>query len=172
VTVIKELKKGTTPTRNAGFNAATGDIIARTDADTRVPEDWIEHVENLFVRNSIDAVSGLAVYYDAPIKTDGFLSFYFWISKHLFKHPILLGPNFAITRDIWNKVKNSICTDDTKVHDDIDISIHIAKIGGTILYEPSLKVECSARRILKRPHSFFLEYAFRYVRMLLSHAYK
>ena len=171
VDVINAKVQGITPTRNAGFNAAKGDIIARTDADTLVPEDWIEHIERLFTKNVVDAVSGPAIYYDSPIQSDAFIKFFFWMSKVLFGHPILFGPNTAITSDTWHTVKKITCPDDSKVHEDLDLSIHIARLGKKILYDSSLIVKCSARRIIRRPQSFFIEYSFRYFRMILYHVF-
>lgn len=169
VSVIKVMEQGITPTRNAGFNAAKGDIIARTDADTLVPEDWVEHIERIFSNNDVSGVSGPGVYFDAPVKSDKFLTFYFWMSKLLFGHAILYGPNTIITSKIWQKVSKTICTDDKKMHEDIDLSIHIVKLGGSIFVDKTLIVQSSARRIIHRPHSFFLEYSFRYFRMILYH---
>ncbi len=169
VTVINAKVQGITPTRNAGFNAAKGDIIARTDADTTVPTDWIEQIERLFTQNAVDAVSGPAIYYDSPIKSDVFIKFFFWMSKLLFGHPILLGPNTAITSDTWQEVKKITCPNDSKVHEDLDLSIHIARTGRKIYYDSSLIVKCSARRILHRPQSFFIEYTLRYFKMILYH---
>jgi len=172
VRVLHEPKQGIIPTRNTGFNAAKGDIIARTDADTIVPKNWIEHIQNLFITKGIDAVSGPSFYYDVPIKSHLFVAFFFSISKLFFGHPILLGPNTALKSDVWQAVKNTICLDDHVVHEDLDLSIHIAQLGKKIFYDRSLIVKCSARRIIHKPKSFFIEYTFRYIRMLLSHRLK
>lgn len=171
VKLIHEQQQGITATRNTGFTAAKGDIIARTDADTIVPKTWIEHIHTLFIKNNIDAVSGPAVYYDLPIKSDIFLSLFFGISKVMFGHPILLGPNVSIKTDMWHRIQDKTCADDARVHEDLDMSIHIHRAGGIIMNDSSLIVKCSARRILTKPQSFFIEYTMRYFKMLLSHAF-
>lgn len=41
----------------------------------------------------------------------------------------LFGPNMALTKSVWEKVKSDTCIDDTKVHEDVDLAIHILKRG-------------------------------------------
>jgi len=80
----------------------------------------------------------------------------------------LIGPNMALRKDIWNKVKNIVNLDDKKVHEDIDLSLNIAKVKGKIGYDPKLIVGISARRLKKHPESFFLEYPIRMVKTFLA----
>src|SRR4051812_9489646 len=44
VTVITERRQGIVHARDRGYNAARGDIIARIDADSLLPKDWLEHI--------------------------------------------------------------------------------------------------------------------------------
>ena len=46
--IVKEKVQGMTPARNRGFNSVKYEIIARTDADTVVPKDWIKIIKNNF----------------------------------------------------------------------------------------------------------------------------
>src|SRR5690606_29940725 len=57
---------GITPTRNRGFDEATGDVIARIDADTRVRPDWVERLTATFRSPGTDAVTGPVRFYDLP----------------------------------------------------------------------------------------------------------
>ena len=34
----------------------------------------------------------------------------------------------SLRKSIWEKVKKDVCTDDKKVHEDIDLSIHLNKL--------------------------------------------
>ncbi|WP_431220768.1 glycosyltransferase [Leifsonia xyli] len=45
VRVIEQRLRGIWPAAAAGYDAATGDIIARLDADSRPPADWLLHLE-------------------------------------------------------------------------------------------------------------------------------
>jgi len=69
VTIIREPIQGITFARNRGFNTARGDIIARSDADTIIPSDWIKKIKANFQKNKIDALGGTCIFYDFPLQT-------------------------------------------------------------------------------------------------------
>lgn len=67
VTVVDEQKKGLTKARQAGLNAAHGDILAYIDADTLVRKEWFEIINKEFKQNpKLVFLSGPYVYYDTP----------------------------------------------------------------------------------------------------------
>lgn len=170
VKIIKEKKQGMIFARNGGFNAASGDIIARCDADVILPADWLERIDNRFKTNTISAITGLFSYYDVPLNTTFFKRAYTSLMKVILKgNNTLLGPNMAIRRSVWNGIKKEVCLDDKKVHEDIDLSIHIISQGGKIFLDKELTVYTSARRMKKNPFSFFFEYPYRFIKTLLSH---
>jgi len=163
-TVISEKKQGMIHARNCGFDSAQYAIIARCDADVILPRDWIQKIVQAFETKNIEGLSGPVVYYDSYIKTKSPLpsQAYFWILKLITGgNRYLVGMNMIITKKIWMKVKSHVILDDTKVHEDIDLSMKILKAGGIISHDKTLIVRASARRIIKRPWSFFIEYPFR-----------
>lgn len=166
--VIKEKKQGITPARNAGFEKAQGEIIARTDADTIVPHDWIEKIEREFERDSeLDALSGPAIF-GINFFTPLVKLIVFETNKKIFGHYGLYGPNLALRKSAWERVKNQVCTDDDKVHEDTDLSIHVGK-EGKIIYVKDLKVRTSARRMRNSPTSQFGEYLVKWADMIAYH---
>lgn len=171
VKILQEKKQGITYARNAGFNAAKGDIIARCDADAIVPTNWIKRIKKDFTEKSnIVALTTHFDIFDTPLIGNTLLTskIYFNTAELFLKNPTLVGFSMAVKKIYWDKVKNEICTDDTKVHEDIDLSIHIAKYG-KIYLDRSLTVKMSGRRIKYNPLSFFLEYPARLISMLNSH---
>ncbi|HAJ80152.1 MAG TPA: hypothetical protein DCO75_10310, partial [Fibrobacteres bacterium] len=66
VKVIDEKIKGYVHALRAGFSAATGDIIACTDADTRVPADWLTRIVSLLSSPDTAGCSGTFRFYDSP----------------------------------------------------------------------------------------------------------
>lgn len=170
VRVLKEKKQGITYARNKGFNAAKYDIIARCDADVIVKPDWIKKIKKNFNSYKIDALSGPVIFYDFPLKTPNYAKAYFELLKGLQNGTeTLIGPNMAISQKIWRKVRNTLCTDNSKVHEDQDLAIHIAQVGGKIRIDETLVNHASARRLLRTPKSFFLEYPARLVRTHRDH---
>ena len=171
VKIVHEKKPGITPARNAGFNAAKGDVIARCDADSVMPKDWLRKVGNDFkTQKDIVAVTPDFYLFDTPLVSKSLLpaNIFYSVSKMIIKIPSLVGPCLAIKRSAWNKVKDELCDDDHEVHEDIDLAIHIAKYG-KIYLDHDIVINMSGRRIMYNPKSFFGEYPIRLVKMLKSH---
>lgn len=58
VRLIAEPRPGLSYARNAGFTAATGDILIAIDDDVVVPDDWLERLVAPFARPEVMAVTG------------------------------------------------------------------------------------------------------------------
>ena len=81
----------------------------------------------------------------------------------------LYGPNMAIRKKAWEKVKPFTCNDDRFVHEDADLAIHMAEINiGNIIFDPNFLVEVSNRR-WENVNSSYAEYPYRYLKMILRH---
>lgn len=172
VRIVREKKQGMTPARNKGFNEAQYEIIARTDADTIVPPDWIKQIKQEFKDKSLIALSGPARFYDLPevvqtakLTTDTSFS-YIRIFRQIMKHDGLYGPNMALRKDAWNVIKRDVCMDDKEVHEDLDLAIHLAPLG-KIVFDYNLVVESSFRR-WKKIESY-VEYTNRMVKSIRKH---
>lgn len=171
IKIIQEKKQGITPTRNKGFNCAKYEIIARCDADAILPSDWIKKIKHDFNSNKkILGVTTAFIIFDFPFINQSLLPFkiYNFFSQIILKTPVFLGPSMAITKEVWEIVKNQVCLDDSKVHEDIDLTIHISKYG-LIYLDKSLIINYSSRRIKHNPLSFFVEYPLRLAKMLKIH---
>lgn len=168
-TLLNVKEKGVIYARNKGFDSAQFDIIARTDADSKVPLDWIKKIKNNFSTLNIDALSGPISYYDMPLKSPHFSRLFYSAAQQLFHYPILIGPNMALSKKIWQKVRTEVCMDPQIVHEDIDVGIHVANVGGKIYNDSTLVVQSSGRRIMTQPQSFFIEYTQRLIKMKQSH---
>ena len=169
VGMVHESKQGITHARNKGFDEAKYEIIARADADTVLPTDWIKKIKNDFKKYKIDGLTGPIYYSETHSQSTFYSNLYSFLVNLMLGTPVLFGPNMAITKAIWDKVKKDICLDDKRVHEDIDISIHITRLGGKIFIDKTLAIPTSARRLYKTPWSFFIEYLIRLIRMTLDH---
>lgn len=167
-TVIFEPIQGLSSARNRGFNEAKGDIIARTDADTVVPSDWIESINKHFENDpKLEALSGPAIF-GFSVLSPLVRLLVFEANKRIFGHYTLYGPNCAIRKSAWERVKNEVCMDDEKVHEDTDIAIHIGK-SGKIAFDKTLKVKTSARRLKNSPSSLLVDYLVKWADMIAYH---
>lgn len=173
VRIVNEKHQGIIQARNRGFNEAKYDIIARTDADTVVPRNWIKKIKKSFSNEKVIAVSGSADFYDLPeviqnskLPTKTVFKSYVQIIKKILRHDSLYGPNMAIRKSAWEKVKNSVCMNNKDVHEDVDLAIHLAPYG-EIKYDAGIVVQSSFRRF-KRLTPYF-EYPYRMLKGIQKH---
>jgi len=153
VRVIRERKQGIVYARNTGYNAAKGDIIARCDADSILPPTWTKQIIAALSDPKIAAVTGPCTIYDLPkrlrhLKTGLSASHtlvYFKGSKAMLGHEVLFGSNMALTKQVWEQVKDNVCLDESKMHEDTDLAVHIAEVGGVIKFDPKLQASIAAR---------------------------
>lgn len=146
VTVIKEKKQGMIYARNRGFNYARGDILARIDADTIVPGDWVEKIASYFQDNLF--VSGVTGYGQTRVGiTNKYLSkawsyAYFSYCKAYFGVNVLWGANMALTRSAWQEIKNLTHNGNYSgdIHEDQDLSLALISTGRHIAIYPELEV--------------------------------
>lgn len=167
--IIHEKKQGIIFARNKGFNIASGDIIVRTDADAQQKNDWLYQIKKNFSKKNINALTGPVVFYDLPFQFPFYSKILIYLFKIITGYFPLFGPGLAITKKAWQKIKNEVCLDHKKVHEDMDLSIHLNNKGFKIHYDPNFISYASGRRIKNNPLSFFIEYPLRVLRMLLLH---
>lgn len=149
VTVLREPRQGVVHARSRGFDAARGDIIARIDADSLLPADWLAQVQAAFEDETLDAVSGVAMYYNVTLDwlfnaVD--LFFRRRLSWQLKDRVYLWGANMAMRRSAWRRVKPVLC-ERAGMHEDYDIAIHLQELGGKVTFDERLKAAVSSRRI-------------------------
>lgn len=149
VTVVTEPKQGVVHARVRGFDLARGDVIARIDADSIVPPDWLAAIRKVFKNTEVDAVSGTALYYNvavAPLFNAIDLFFRRRLSRQLRHRVFLWGANMAMRRQAWRLVKPDLCNTGG-MHEDYDIAIHLQEAGGNVVFDERLQAKVSSRRI-------------------------
>jgi glycosyltransferase involved in cell wall biosynthesis len=148
--VIPQTNRGIAGARQKGFAAASGAIIASTDADTVVPENWLESIAELFRQHpGAGTVAGHFQLYDGP----AFVRF--WIRVSLNLMPVILkvvpglwnfgGFNFAVKKDVFEKIGGFDM--DRDFGEDIDLCRRLKK-NGKVVFAPSLIVYASGRAFL------------------------
>lgn len=144
--VIIEKKQGHVFALNAGMMKAKGDIIATTDADTKVNKDWLTIIERVFQDEEVVAVTGPA-WYNSPSKIKRYFvkySYYFHLKLHFaVGKPSLSGLNLAVRKAAFYKIKGL----DTryKIFSDVELGLRIKTVG-KVLFCKELSVISSPRR--------------------------
>lgn len=160
--VLFEPKQGAAYARNTGYQVAKGDVLARTDADTIVPKNWIEKLQQAFEKENVAIVCGGVQYHK---KNLNFLShlFTFWVDD-IFGYKAVTGPNYGIRKSVWEKIKNKVHNDNDKFHEDLDLAIHAQGEGEYVrLYD--LIVRSSTRKFGSF-YVFFVKYPLKSIRTL------
>ncbi len=131
--------------RNDGVAAATGDIVATTDADCILPSDWIEKIGRDFADSRISQVYGpvypiedtlgnkFSIFLANTFARVGYYSGTFYYT---------LGCNTAFRKEAFKKAGMYRCID---AGDDLEIALRM-KDQGKILFDGKLKVGFSMRR--------------------------
>ena len=149
VRLLREARQGVVHARTRGFDAARGEIIARIDADSLLPADWVACAQTVFGESAVDAVSGVALYYNvaaAPLFNAIDLFFRRRLSWQLDDRMYLWGANMALRREAWRQVRPALCQRGG-MHEDYDIAIHLQELGGVVAFDERLRASVSSRRI-------------------------
>lgn len=148
--VVAEPTLGIPVAAACGYDAATGEIIARLDADSRPGADWVARVEVAMTDPEVDAVTGPGRFHDLHLLTRLFaavvyLGAYFVLSYLALAHLPLWGSSMAIRRSTWERVRGDVHRFDD-VHDDMDLAFVLGP-ESVIRYDRGLRVDVSARSL-------------------------
>ncbi len=150
--VITERKKGRGAARAAGFKKTKGEIIFSTDADTQVPENWLEKLSAYFENKNLVAVTG-----PVRIKNCGwFFDFFYnvfepilsFLYRLIFGCFLFVGSNSAIRKNSYLKT-NGFDLELTNM-EDVDLGFQLKKIG-KVEFAKNVSVITSERRFKNKP---------------------
>lgn len=151
--VVREPRVGIPSASATGYDAASGDIIARLDADSVPGVLWVASVVHVMRRHpEVAAVTGSGILMDddgRPHRRSSalYMTAYFWLVSLALGHPPLWGSAFAMRRECWLAVRDQVCRTSTSIHDDMDLSVHLGPVRAIIIDE-RLSVAVSARPLV------------------------
>ena len=110
----------------AGYDAASGDVLLRLDADCHPGPAWVRTMADAFdAHPGTVAVTGGARFADGPALLRGplaaaYLLAYAAVMTPLLGHLPLFGSNLGIRASCWR---------DADLHDDLDLAFHVGERG-------------------------------------------
>lgn len=171
----QDVEQGLVPTRNFGFEHATGEVLGRIDADSLVRPNWVDAVQRAFTNEQVAAATGPVYYYDMPFQKlaeRGDAVTRKAVSRAVRRKKLLFGSNMAIRATEWPFLKLVHCRDKAdRFHEDVDLSVHLHAANKTIAYTDDMVVGMSARRLDDSPRDF-TDYVMRFERTYRAHGVK
>ncbi|MGV9670402.1 glycosyltransferase family 2 protein [Gordonia sp. NPDC003504] len=187
VRVVNESNQGLVFARNAGMDSATGDVIARIDADTRVPPTWAATIVEFFTTDTAghwSALCGRGAAYGLPL--EGSTSRVRRLIDPLLRRipkrgrgsdtdgtvaprdiPVLYGSNMVVRREMWQVIRTRVSMR-RDIFEDVDMGLCVQDAHGRNAFLSSLTVGVSPRR-METALPAFVEYMSFLPRTLLMH---
>lgn len=147
--VIMQKGKGVGGARNDGIKIAAGDIIATTDADCIVPENWVEQIMHDFENKDIVMLYGplksleQKKRYEILMTTSSKIS---WLIHNTGIFYPTVGANTAFKKDAFFSIGGY--NEELGTADDYEMTLRIKK-KGKVLFDDNLYVSFSMRRLEK-----------------------
>ena len=143
--VIMQKRAGIGGARGDGAEAANGDILVYTDADTRHPPTWLETIREQLTTGGYDVCTGPVRFYNRTFRSciiQGWRQYY--VLLHRFGFYWLIGSNFAVKRDVYTRAGGHR---DISILEDYDLSLRLADADARCIYDRRTAVLTSARRM-------------------------
>lgn len=168
--IVQEKIPGYTSAYNKGVYSAKYEIVAVTDADTKVAPDWLESINKAFNENeNLIALTG-QIRPDTKAKLFGiflvqffdlFVSINFLLGK-----PHLTGSNMALRKDYFEKIGGMNTR--YKMSSDVELGLRLKKLGKIGFYK-NIWVLNSTRRWEKGAAKALFEYMRGYLNTVWLH---
>ena len=152
VKVVDEPRQGVAFARSTGFDVARGSVIARIDADTRVPVHWVETIRDFYGEPGRETIvfTGGCRFYNLR---SGYLTGRVYdlivhrLNRLLLGYYFPWGSNSALPAAAWRAVRGHVVMQNG-LHEDLDLGIHLHRAGYTTTYLSHVRVSAMAKRIL------------------------
>lgn len=148
--VVRCDQPGIPAAASTGYDAGTGDVILRLDADCVPARTWVATMAGAFTRRpTVSVFTGGARFIDGPraLRTSlaaGYLWAYAVCTAPALGHLPLFGSNLAFRRAAWRGIRSRVHRQDAELHDDLDLAFHLGE-RHRIRYLPGAAMGMSMR---------------------------
>ncbi len=167
--IVRAREQGRANARNAGVHAAHGTILAFTEADCKVPSDWIQTIGNFFSQHlSAIGVTGGIRFAQQDKLVNRLAPVVIRIGNILLKiflgNMTFRGTSFAIPKTVQRNVR--AFSPRAAPFDDVEFGFRAGKVG-QIYFHADLTVTTDDRRIRGRTLAYVWEYVTSYTNLFL-----
>ncbi len=131
--VVRCDRAGIPAASSTGYDAASGDLILRLDADCLPAASWVQAMAAAFAaRPDVGVFAGGAVFLDGPRALRSplaavYLGAYALLLAPTLGHLPLFGSNLGFRRDAWHDIRSRAHRVDPELHDDLDLAFHFGE---------------------------------------------
>jgi glycosyltransferase involved in cell wall biosynthesis len=164
VRLITERQQGALHAAARGVREATGDLIAKIDADTVVSPQWTAAIRRFFdaVPPDVAGGSGLCSMHDMPAQwlfRSAQARFTAKLQAGMREGSITemadtFGANCVMRASVWADIAPHTSTRDD-IQDDLDIGITVVDQGWRLAWVPGMDARISGRRLCTTPVSYW-----------------
>ena len=154
--LIHETRRGANRTRQTGFEASTGELVAFLDADTVLPHGWTLTAERAFAKDEkLVCLTGPFIYYDLPPFIQLLVKLFYGIGWLVYifnnfilkKTSMIQGGNYILRRTALEAVGGHN-VNLTFYGDDADLAWRLSKVG-EVRFSYRFTIPSSGRRLAK-----------------------
>ncbi|MDO5669402.1 MAG: glycosyltransferase family A protein [Corynebacterium sp.] len=155
--VLEEPRRGITWATHSGFDAASGDILARIDADVIAPADYLTRLHAAWDAaerspgRRVIGVTGVARFeipgWAGHLASTAYLTAYRRSVGSALGHYPLFGTNYSVRREWWQNVRERLDSSDTESHEDMQMSFEV-RTEETVWFQPDLTLDMDARALM------------------------
>lgn len=147
---VVESEKGLRRAREKGLAEAKGELVAYIDADTRMPQGWIDTALHIFsTRPDVVSLSGPARYYDGSWSTRVVMRVIWALTApvtYLLVGYMILGTGFVVRREVL--LKAGFSPEVEFYGEDTDIARRMSAFG-KVLFKMDFVMYASSRRFTR-----------------------
>lgn len=165
--VVFESDKGITRARQSGFEQSFYDLVAFVDADSELPEGWLDHALKAIKQPGVVVASGPVIYYELALHKRIFSFVFYCLARcvHIWK-PMMQGGNFILKKQALVDAGGFNINIDF-YGEDTDTAIRLSK-QGKVVFDMDMWVYTSARRMqqegmIKIGFRYFINYVWMWV---------
>lgn len=153
--VVGEATVGIPAAAARGYDAARGDVIARCDADSVVPADWVARIRAAFAADpELDGLTGPGLFHDLPrglgaLGSAAYAFGTFGAAGAAIGNVPLWGSNMALRRAAWHAVADRVERRDPRVHDDLELTMRLGP-RARLRFDPRMRVRVEGRMFRSR----------------------
>lgn len=148
VKVVSEKHPGVCWARQKGTEAANGEIVVSTDADTTFSKQWLSTIDKEFNKDGVVAVAGPCKFVDPPywgaIYPTILFGFVDRMSKLLGSPIYITATNIAFVKSAWSSYDTKL----TQGGDELDLLRNLKK-RGKVIFNNANPTFTSSRRLQK-----------------------